>query len=130
MVVPFSSFLEVDAGAAVGLAISIIPEEERKPENFYVGMVAGSQAFNADWWFVKLEDGEYFSFDLDTGTFVPGLQPSYQGPIFDTIEPLHIWSLPELPSGEFTLMFGIDGNADGVVNESSLIGTGFTYYFP
>lgn len=128
-IIPFSSFLSLNA--IVGLAPELIdiPEAERKPTNFYILMNDGIQATEADWWLVLLQGGETLSFDLNTGTFVPGLRPTYQGPTIDIAEPVKFWSFPESPTGEVTLFFGIDTTQDGIVNESELLGNGFTYYF-
>ena len=129
LTVQFSSYIALHAEIGVGFVLIDVPEEEEKPENYYILLDDDIRATAADWWLVMIQNGTIHSFDVNSGTFVPGLRPTYQGPTVDIVEPVKFWTSSEPPSGEVTLFFGIDTTQDGIVNESELIGTGFTFYF-
>ncbi|MCI5107403.1 MAG: hypothetical protein MRY76_11865 [Pseudomonadales bacterium] len=130
MIIPAGALMRVDLLTSSEAEITAIAEGERVPENFYLSMISDSETADLDWWIVMLAGGEFWSFDLNTGQFEPGLRTTYQGPAIDVPEPVHFWSLPESLSGETTLFFGVDTTPNGAVDESGLIGTGYSFYFP
>lgn len=130
MIIPASALMEVDLLSSSEAEITAVEQGERTPVNFYLSMIPDSDAADLDWWIVMLAGGEFWYFDLNTGQFEPGLKTTYQGPAINVPEPVHFWSLPQSISGEATLFFGIDRNRNGEVDESSLVGTGYSFYFP
>lgn len=117
-----------------GMALSIIPEEveneEQIPGGFLLTMDSKGDGTDAEWWLVMLIGSDFYSFDINTGTFVPGITPVYQGPLIDAPDPVQFWEFGDMPKPQdFTIFFGVDYQLDSVVNEESLIGTGHHYYY-
>lgn len=127
---PRSSFLSIHAQVGVSTSIIEVNPDDEKPESLYLLMEDGLGGTDAEWWLVMLIGGDLFSFDVNTGTFVSGLRPTYTGPTLDIVEPIEFWKFtkPNLDS-PFTIFFGIDTILDMLVNEPDLIGQGFTFYF-
>ena len=75
---------------------------------------------NADWWLVELTPSEAINyFDLYTGSMVPGLLPTYQGPLFG-FGSVPLFNSPNLTVGTHIFCFGVDINMDGSLNADSL----------
>ncbi len=107
-----------------------VEDENGMPPGFSLSLDAGGQGgTDAEWWLVMLIGGELFSFDINTGLFMPGLTPTYQGPIVDIPEAVRFWEFDIPPGNDLTIFFGLDSILDSLVSEPSLIGTGFHYYF-
>jgi hypothetical protein len=70
----------------------------------------------ADWWCVADTPFGWYYYD-DTGTWLPGLYVSYQGPLFILTPPLEVLSMYGLPIGGYTFYFGVDGNRNGNLDE-------------
>lgn len=76
---------------------------------------------NADWWVAKYgPDGWYF-YDVPGGTwtFQPGLNVTYQGPLFE-LGTTNLWGPSGLSAGTHTFYFGIDRFMDGEVSYDQL----------
>ena len=97
--------LTISAGAQLELTLHLDPR-----------MKAGE---GADWWLVRLyPDGSLGSYDLASASFVPGLAPSYQGPLIDLPAlPIDLVTTAWVPGGN-TLFFGVDTAADGLLNSA------------
>lgn len=76
-----------------------------------------------------LNGSNVLSFDLATGQFIPGLVPTYQGPLLDFPEPVQLLNGSAPPSNGFTIVFGVDTEVNGQVDENLLSATGVRYYF-
>ncbi len=129
VVFPTTSFLSVDTEAGFGISIPIVPVEEEKPEDLYILMDAQGGGTDAEWWLLMLVGGDLFSFDINSGNFELGLRPTYQGPTIDIPEPVKFWTFSEPPTGEISFFFGVDNALDFILNETELIGTGYTYFY-
>jgi hypothetical protein len=84
-----------------------------------ISMTAGSQAGqNGDWWLVASAGDTFFSFDLGTMGWTPGLSPSYTGPLTD----IAYFPLPyvTLPAGTYDLYFGFDSVPDRQLSMNAL----------
>ncbi|PCI78947.1 MAG: hypothetical protein COB20_05925 [SAR86 cluster bacterium] len=127
--IPTTSYLSIHTEVGFVFSIINVPLEEEKPEDLYLLMDAGGGGTDAEWWLLMLIGGDLFSFDINSGTFKPGLQPTYQGPTVDIPEPVKFWTFSEPPTGEVSFFFGIDTSLDFLLNEEELIGTGFTFFF-
>jgi hypothetical protein len=73
------------------------------------GPEAGS---NADWWVVIDTAYGWYWYDLGTGKYVPGQIVTHHGPLF-TLNPYTVLNAADLPPGDYTLYFGVDGNMNG-----------------
>lgn len=115
-----------------GVGVYIEPRgiAEDQPIDLAVAMDTGGETFDADWWLVLVHGDEFFSFDVATLEFKPGLQPSLQGPLTDVLDPVQVLNQFTPPfSDEFTIVWGIDRNPNGTVDLDSFSGNGFEYYF-
>ena len=75
----------------------------------------GLSGNTADWWLVAATPAGLFHYQLDTGSFEPdpGLNSSYQGPLFN----LDGLTVPiSLPVGSSTIYFGVDMLMNGELN--------------
>ena len=86
-----------------------------------VSLNAGSFAGqNADWWVVeKTPSGTWNHFDLNTGSMVPGLLPTYQGPLFN-LGTTQLFNSSGLTVGSYTFYFGVDLNMNGSLDMDSI----------
>jgi hypothetical protein len=98
--------ITVSSGNPVSIAISLEPDN-----------LSGQ---NADWWLVELAPSEVINyFDLSTGSMVPGLLPTYQGPLFG-FGSAQLLNSSDLSAGTHIFCFGVDLNMDGSLNGDSL----------
>ncbi|MEW6606757.1 MAG: right-handed parallel beta-helix repeat-containing protein [bacterium] len=74
---------------------------------------------NADWWHVAETPFGWYRYQVSGNTWVPGLTVSYQGPLFDLTPPFNTLNT-SLPSGTYTIYFGVDMNMNGVIDFDSL----------
>ena len=65
-------------------------------------------------------DGQWYHFDLARQLWLPGLQPSYSGPLFD-IAYFGLPTLDGLPPGTYGFYFGFDGDANGQLDTGSAV---------
>jgi hypothetical protein len=77
------------------------------------GIYPGVQA---DWWCVADAPFGWYYYN-DTGTWLPGFEVSYQGPLFTLTPPLEVLSMSGLPIGGYAFYFGVDGNRNGNLDE-------------
>ena len=73
-----------------------------------------------DWWLVARSGAQLFSFDLESGSWIEGIFPTYQGEIIDLPNTEIFNAAPGLPLGAYTLYFGVD-RLDGLVNADNLV---------
>lgn len=78
----------------------------------------GTATMNADWWVAAYAPFGWYSFTLDNG-WIPGLVPSYQGPLFD-LNPYNVLTITGLPEGDYVFYFGVDTNMNGVLDLDKL----------
>ncbi len=79
------------------------------------GELAGQ---SADWWIVMYAPSGWYAYQypdtwISSGTDAAGLQPVYQGPLFDLTDPVEILCLSGLDNGAHYLFFGVDMTMDG-----------------
>lgn len=67
---------------------------------------------NADWWAVAVAGGQVFHYDLASNSWVPGLAPSYTGPLV-TLPYIELPRLEGLAAGTYTFYFGYDTVPNG-----------------
>lgn len=125
--------------AQVGISFALLADQEiprvqiSGPDDaleMFLSIDINGEEGDADWWIVMLsEDGDFFSFDLATGGFVPGLMPTAQGPLVDVPEPISVLDTLFVPTNNTTIVFGVDRDPNGVVDLDSLQGRGFTFWF-
>jgi len=130
VVFPTTSYLSISVPLlSTGFVIIDVPVEEEKPEDLYILMDAQGGVTDAEWWLLMLVGGDLFSFDINSGAFLPGLQPTYQGPTVDIPEPVKFWTFSESPPEQITFFFGIDFVQNSILDETGLIGTGYVYFY-
>lgn len=125
----FTSFLAMHAEVGVGISLIDVLEDEEKPEELFLVLRDDLKAPEADWWLLTLSGGEIRSFDPNTLTFQPGLRPTLQGPTTDIPAPVKFTDFPTEQSEKITVFFGVDTQQNGLLDEGSLVGTGFTFWF-
>jgi serpin B len=78
---------------------------------------------DADWWLLCQGFGKWYYYAPDgkwTETSdISTLRPAYQGRLF-TISSTDFLKLPQLPAGNYALLFGVDMNMNGRVDKDSL----------
>jgi hypothetical protein len=86
-----------------------------------VALSANGSSRQADWWLVATTDFQnWFHYDLPAKTWVPGLEPTYQGPVFDLPRTL-ISDFPTgLPVTEINVIMGLDLDQNGIVDSDNL----------
>ena len=68
---------------------------------------------NADWWVAKSNpSGTFNCYNLSAGAMVPGLSPTYQGPLFN-LGTTNLINYSELNAGTHTFYFGVDLKMNG-----------------
>jgi len=77
-------------------------------------------AQNADWWLVESTPSDTFNYyNLSTGSMVPGLLPTHQGPLFN-LGTTQLLNSSDLTVGAHTFYFGVDLNMNGLLDMNSL----------
>jgi len=81
------------------------------PVSITVNLNPGSDAGqNADWWVAEwTPSGTFNYYTLSMGSMIPGLSPTYQGPLF-TLGALQLLNASDLTVGAHTFYFGVDLN--------------------
>ena len=74
---------------------------------------------DADWWGIAETPMGMFYYDIDDHSWIPGLAPSYQGPLF-VLDSFKIKSLQDLPVGLFRAHFGVDPIMNGLLDLDEL----------
>ena len=100
------------------VAITVSPSG---PVSINIGLDSGDKAGqNADWWIVEATpSGAINYYDLYTASMVPGLLPTYQGPLFG-FGSAQLMNLSDLSVGTHIFCFGVDLDMDGSLDTDSL----------
>ncbi len=80
--------------------------------SLYTGNRGGE---NADWWILADTPSGWYHYDMNSATWLPGQEVSYQGPLFE-ISSLEILNTTGLPSGRYTCSFTIDMIMNGILD--------------
>ncbi|OQX03389.1 MAG: hypothetical protein BWK80_55785, partial [Desulfobacteraceae bacterium IS3] len=79
---------------------------------------------DADWWLVCYVSGKWYYYKPDGKlteiSDISSIAPAYQGKLFE-VPATDIVSIPQLPVGNYTLIFGVDLNMNGKVDKDSLV---------
>jgi len=74
---------------------------------------------NADWWVVVYAPfpppNDWYHYNLSPG-WMPGLNVTYQGPLFNLSPPFEVLNISGLPAGTYTFYFGVDMIMNGALN--------------
>ena len=98
--------ISITSGTPVSIIVSLNP-----------GNNAGQ---NADWWVAEsTPSGSFNYYNLSTGSMVPGLSPTHQGPLF-SLASTQLFNRSDLTVGTHTFYFGVDLNMNGSLNTDSL----------
>ncbi len=98
--------LTVTSGTPVSITVNFNP-------NIYSGQ-------NADWWVAELApSGTFNYYDLSTGSMVPGLLPTHQGPLF-SLGTTQLLNSSDLTMGTHIFYFGVDLNMNGSLDMNSI----------
>jgi len=79
---------------------------------------AGFTGQNADWWIVQVSPSGIFYFDLNYMTMKEGLNPSYQGPLFQ-FSSFPVMTFSSLEPGTHDFYFAIDMHMNGTLDIDS-----------
>ncbi len=76
---------------------------------------------NADWWLIASSNTfpGLLSYDLNTGTWLPGLTATYQGPLFD-LATTYLPDLSDLTTGTYTFYFAVDTIMNGILDQQCI----------
>ena len=80
----------------------------------------------ADWWLVaKTPSGDWYSWVYPTGWInignnINAISVSHQGDLF-SFKDFEVLNLSKLPTGNYDIYFGVDGNMNGYLDYSSLV---------
>ena len=100
--------LSVSPGTSVSVTVRLNP--------------GGYDAQNVDWWVAEsTPSGILNHYNLSTGSMVPGLLPTHQGPLFN-LGSTPLFNSSDLAAGTHTFYFGVDLNMNGLLDMNS------TYY--
>ncbi len=79
---------------------------------------------DADWWLVCYVSGKWYYYKPDGKlteiSDISSMSPAYQGKLFE-VPTTDIVRIPQLPVGNYTLIFGVDMNMNGKVDKDSLV---------
>jgi parallel beta-helix repeat protein len=75
---------------------------------------------DADWWHVADTPFGWYRYNVSTNSWVPGIQVTYQGPLFNLTPPFETLNISGLPTGTYTLYFGVDMNMNGSIDFDKL----------
>ena len=75
---------------------------------------------NADWWLVESPPSDVFNYyDLSTGSMIPGLLPTHQGPLFN-LGSTQLLNSSNLTVGSHNFYFGVDLKMNGSLDMDSV----------
>lgn len=98
--------ITVSSGSPVSITVSLNP-------NSYVNQ-------NADWWVAEsTPSGTFNYYNLSTGSMVPGLLPTHQGPLFN-LGTTQLLNSSDLTVGTHTFYFAVDMNMNGSLDMDSI----------
>jgi len=91
------------------------------PVSITIGINTGSfYGHNADWWIAASTPlGGFSYFDLYTGMMLPGLLPTYSGPLFN-LGTMQLLTAYGLTAGTHTFYFAVDLNMNGVLDMDAI----------
>ena len=91
------------------------------PVSVTVSLNPGSyDAQNADWWVAEsTPSGTFNHYNLSTGSMVPGLSPTHQGPLF-SLGTTQLLNSSDLTAGTHTFYFAVDLNMNGELDMRSI----------
>ncbi len=91
------------------------------PVSITVSLNAGGYTGqNADWWVAEsTPSGTFNYYNLSTGSMIPGLSPTHQGPLFN-LATTQLLNSSNLTVGTHTFYFGVDMNMNGSLDMSFL----------
>ena len=80
---------------------------------------------NADWWVAAETPFGWYHYDVNSGSWIPGLTVTYQGPLF-ALSLYEVLNMSGLPEGTYTFYFGVDtlmnGSPDsGIIYDSMVV---------
>lgn len=75
---------------------------------------------NADWWVVATTPFGVFHYDLSSGTWLPGLVATFQGPLFNQPS-IEVLNMTGLPAANYTFYFGFDTNMNGSLEMNDIL---------
>ena len=98
--------ITVSSGATISISVSLDP-----------GSHSGE---NADWWVAESSpSGSFNYYKLSTGSMVPGLSPTHQGPLFG-LATTQLLNRSDLTVGTHIFYFGVDLNMNGSLDMNSI----------
>lgn len=84
--------------------------------NIEIGLDSGSELGTlSDWWLVANTLYGWFSYDLGSGSWIPGINVTYQDALF-SFDLFSFFNIPGLPEGTLSLYFGVDTLMNGVLD--------------
>ena len=83
-----------------------------------IALDAAGNHNNSDWWVLALTPYDWYHWDLSTA-WLPGIGVSYQGPLAD-VATYEVLNYTGLPTGSYTIYFGVDLMMNGVIDVDSL----------
>jgi hypothetical protein len=78
---------------------------------------------NADWWIVVDTPFGWYHYDVSSGSWIPGIVVTHQGPLFD-LGPREVLNRSGLPTGTYTFYYAVDMNMSGSVDKGVLLSDG------
>ena len=73
--------------------------------------------YQADWWLLLQGPEGFYYFDLDSWTFLPGIQVTYQGELFSfPLIEFFNKTFINWPKGQYTIYFGVDLRMNGTID--------------
>jgi parallel beta-helix repeat protein len=75
---------------------------------------------DADWWHVADTPFGWYRYNVSTNSWVPGIYVTYQGPLFELIPPFETLNISGLPTGTYTVYFGVDMEMNGSIDFDKL----------
>lgn len=75
---------------------------------------------DADWWLVATTPFGVFHYDLASASWLPGLVPSFQGPLFNQPS-FEVLNMAGLPVADYTFYFGFDTVMNGSLEMNDIL---------
>jgi parallel beta-helix repeat protein len=75
---------------------------------------------DADWWHVADTPFGWYWYNVSTNSWVPGIQVTYQGPLFNLTPPFETLNIVGLPTGTYIFYFGVDIEMNGLIDFDKL----------
>ena len=124
------------AGSPKASAVATTPSIALNGSLLTISLTAGAlEQQNADWWVVAITPWGHFYYYVypnqwvDIGTSLSGVIPAYQGPL-KNVSGVTLFDATGIPSGVYTIYFGVDTNQNGVLDRESLYYSSFNLNAP